>query len=77
VKVNYAKFGDLLPNRKPLLGDKAMSEDVIETLEEGARWRARDVTYWGGNLASSQKADPCVSRRETFGQVIALRQIPI
>ena len=25
-----------------------MSEAVLETLEEEARWRARDVTYWGG-----------------------------
>lgn len=32
--------------------------DIIETLDERGRWRARDVTYWGGNWEQLGKQIP-------------------
>jgi hypothetical protein len=37
--------GDLLAESKAISGDKSMNDDVIETLDEVGRWRARDVSY--------------------------------
>src|SRR4051794_23062262 len=58
---NSATFS---PNPKRLLGVKTMSEAVIETLDEEARWRARDVTYWGGPWPQVKKQIPEFRTRE-------------
>src|SRR5690349_14897240 len=41
-----------------------MSEAVIETLGEGARGRARDVTYWGGSWPQLKKQIPAFQTRD-------------
>ena len=42
-----------------------MSDEVIETLDDKARWRARDVTYWAGPWTQVKKQIP-VFRTEEF-----------
>jgi hypothetical protein len=41
-----------------------MNEGVIETLGESARWRARQVTYWGGPWAQVKKQIPEFQTRD-------------